>query len=161
MRSLRGRVLPLGAGLVVMCGAAGAAQAATPNVKTVIKAQDRLIRKSPEYAKLKTISVQTPAQAQTVVVALGALHKALEHAATVVSKSSTTSARQRTGRNEWVKAARELAHGLTQLQTALRDAEHGNKTAAQAEILKADKTMKAANTLGTKADRLIGLPKTY
>ena len=121
MRNLRGRLLPRGAGLVVMCGTAGVAQAATPNVRTAIKTQDRIIRRSPEYAKLKNISIQTPAEAAPVIKALGALHASLEHAATVVSKSSTTSARQRTGRGEWVAAARQLAHGLSQLQAALRD----------------------------------------
>lgn len=161
MRTLRGRLLPVGAGLVVMCGTAGVAQAATPNVKTVVKAQDKIIRRSPEYAKLKTLNVTTAAQARTAATEIGALRQAVDHAATVVSKSSTTSARQRAGRNLWVAGARKLGNGLAQLKTGLMDAARGDKTAAKAEIVKADKTMAAADAMGVKADREIGLPTTY
>jgi len=137
---------------------AGAAQAATPSVTTAIKAQDKAIKDSAVFKSLKHIKVNTPAQAKALIPKYQALQLKLQHAATVVSKASATGSEQRQGQKDWVGGVRELAHGVGLLDVALKDAVDGNKTAAKTELIKAEKALTAANALGTKGDRLLGLP---
>lgn len=157
MSQFKTRAVSVITACVLVGGAAGAAQAATPSVTTAIKGQDKAVKDSAVFKSLKNVKVNTPAQAKALIPKYKALQLKLEHAATVVSHASATGPNQKTGQTDWVGGVRELARGIGLVDTALKDAVDGNKTAAMAELVKAQKALTAGNALGTKGDKLLGL----
>jgi hypothetical protein len=143
---------------VLAGGGAGVAQAATPNVTTAIKAQDKAVKNSAVFKSLKHVKVSTPAQAKALIPKYKALQLKLDHAATVVSKAAATGAQQKQGQKDWVGGVRDLAQGIGFLDVALKDAIDGNGSAAKTELAKAQKALSAGDALGTKGDELLGLP---
>lgn len=159
MRTLGIRLISAGAALALIVGMAGVAQASAPNVVTAIKAQDKVIQRSPGWKELQHFKkVTTRAQTKKFIADLGKLAKTASRAVNVVSKASTSSARQRQGKADWVKGSREQTRGIRQLRTALKDALAGKKAAAKKELHTALKTILAGTTLGMKGDKLLGLP---
>jgi hypothetical protein len=158
MHGLRVSALSLVTMAVVVLGLAGTAGARSMSVTAAIKAQDRAVKHSTALKKLSRLNASTPAQAKKVIPDLQALEKKLDQAATAVSKATASTPRQKAGQKDWVGGVRGLAHGFAQLVIALKDVEHGNKTAARAEAVTAQKTLDKANSLGEKGDRLLGLP---
>jgi dihydroxyacetone kinase-like predicted kinase len=148
----------VGLSATAMLAGTAAAQAAATSVTTAIRSQDKAVRHNPAVKALAHFHANSPAQARKLIPEFEAASKAVNHAATVVSRASTSSAMQRAGQKDWVDGARELAHGFEQLTVALRDVERGDKTAAKREAVTAIKTIKAGDTLGTKGDRLLDLP---
>lgn len=67
-------------------------------------------------------------------------------------------AKQKQGQKDWVGGVRLLAHGIGLLDTALADAVNGKTGAARSELVNAQKALAAGNALGTKGDKLLGLP---
>ena len=100
------------------------------------------------------------AQAKKAILDLQAAAKKVDHAASVVSKATASTAKQRAGQKDWVDGVRDLGRGFSQLVGALKDIEHGNMSAAKTAALAAQKTIATAEKLGTKGDRLLGLPTT-
>jgi hypothetical protein len=158
MTQLKSRVVSLGLAAVVAMGATGVAQAASTNVVTAIKTQDRVIKRSPAYKDLQHIDVKTKAQARMLLKSFSTLRREADHAASVVAAASTSGARQKQGQRDWVNGAREFASGLGEFLTGFNDLRAGKTADAKRELLKADKTLKAGNALGSKGDKLLGLP---
>ena len=143
----------------ILAGQAATADAAS-SVTAAIKSQDTAVRHNPAVRALAHFQANTSAQAQKLIPEFQAATKAFDHAATVVSHASASSAQQTAGQKDWVGGVRELARGFTQLSTALRDVVSGDRTAAQREAVTALKTVKAGERLGVKGDRLLGLPSS-
>lgn len=141
-------------------GAAGAAQAATPSVTAAIKAQDKVVKNSAAFKGLKHVKIGTPAQAKALIPKYKALQLELQHAATVVAAASAKGSTQKQGQADWVGGVREVARGIGLFDTALKDAVNGKAAAAKAELVKAQKALAAGNALGTKGDKLLGLPSS-
>jgi hypothetical protein len=160
MRNLSLRALSAGVALALTGGLAGAAQASPTNVVTAIKTQDEIITQTPGDKALRHLTVNTRAQAKKLVVELGALEKTATHAVTVVSQSSTSSARQRQGKADWIRGSEEQNRAILELITAFKEALADNQ-AAKAEYTKATKLLAAGSALGAKGDKLLGLPTTY
>jgi len=159
MPHLKSRVVSLSLAAAIAAGASsGVAQAKSANVVTVIKAQDRLIKRSPAYKDLQHFNVNTKTPAKKLVKSFSALKRETDHAATVVAAASTSSARQKRGQRDWVAGMREGARGIGQFDTAIKDLMAGKKAMAKREATKAEKTLKAGNALGSKGDKLLGLP---
>jgi hypothetical protein len=164
MHQLHRRVLPLAAVLAGVGGVAGvasAAQAGSTNVVTAIKTQDAVIRHAPGFKVLSgKVKPKTRAQAVKFVADLTKLEKISAHAVDVVAASSTTSAKQRAGKQLWVKGSREQNRGILDLHAALRDELVGKTAASKTEAVKAAKALLAGTKLGVKGDKLLGLPTT-
>ena len=128
------------------------------SVRAAIKAQDHAVKQSPAFKRLKHFKANTPAQAMNLIPDFRALDKKLDLAATVVSKATASTAKEKVGQRDWVAGVRGLVRGISQLVVGLKDVEHGNKSAAKAEALIAQKTLNQANALGVKGDRALGLP---
>ena len=143
---------------VLCCGVPTAASAARVSVTSAIHAQDKAVKNSPAFKKLEHTTVNTPAQAKKVIPELTAAAKKLDQAATAVSKATATTTKQRAGQKDWVTGVRDLSHGFSQLVTALKDVEHGNQAAGKKEALAAQRSLNKGNTVGSKGDRLLGLP---
>lgn len=144
---------------VALAGLATVAQADDAGVKAAIKAQDHQLTLSPQLKQLlHTKKSITAAQAPAAIKACQGLERRLNHAAGVVAKTSGSTAAGKAGKRDWVKGVRDLAHGFSQLTTALKDIEHGNKSAAQTRAAAALKTIANANALGVKADHELKLP---
>lgn len=159
MPYLKSRVVSLGVSVAVIAGiTGGVAQAKSTNVVTAIKSQDKLIKRSPAYKELQHFDVKTKTQARTLLKSFSALQREADHAASVVAAASTSSARQKSGRRDWVNGMREGARGIGQFDTGIKDLLAGKKTDAKREVVKAEKTLKAGNALGSKGDKLLGLP---
>ena len=159
MPQLKSRVISLGLSVAVVAGVTGGvAQARSTNVVSAIKTQDKLIRRSPAYKDLQHFDVKTKGQAKTLLKSFPALEREADHAATVVAAASTDSVRQRRGQRDWVAGMREGARGIGQFDTAIKDVLAGRKATAKREAIKAEKTIKAGNALGSKGDKLLGLP---
>lgn len=142
----------LGVGLPATAGAAGM------SVTAAIHAQDKAVKNSPAFKKLEHLNVKTPAAAKKAIPELKAAAKKLDKAATAVSDATATTAKQRAGQKDWVAGVRDLSHGLSQLGTALKDIEQGNQAGAKKAVLASQASMKKGNAIGSKGDRLLGLP---
>lgn len=160
MRNLTIRGIALGAALALAGTTAGVAQASQPNVVKAIRAQDKIIGKSPVWKALQNPPT-TAAGFEQLIAEVPALVKAGDHAIAVVSKSTTTSAKQRAGKQDWLKGSRQQLQGLNEAQTALTDLFAGNATTAQTELAKAVQDVAAGTKLSTKGDKLLGLPQSY
>jgi len=158
MSHLKSRVVSLGVSVAVAAGASGIAQAKTTNVVQAIKTQDKVIKHSHAYKELQHFDATTKTQARTLLKSFSALRRKADHAATVVAAASTSSAQQKQGQRDWVDGVREVARGIGQFDTGIRDLIAGNKAAAKRELRKAERTVKAGNAIGTKGDRLLHLP---
>ena len=158
MRTYRTGALSLGVAIALAGGITGTAQADQPNVVTAIKAQDKIMKQSPALKKINNLNGTSKAQARKLVADLGKLEKLSEHAVSVVAKASTSDAKQRQGKQDWLKGTREQNRGLLQLRTALKSAIAGNKTAFKGEYTKALKTLISGAQLSAKGDKLLGLP---
>ena len=157
MRNLTIRCLALSAALGLSAAIAGAAQASSPNVVSVIKAQDKILSKAPGWSAFS----QQPTSAAGVkklIADLDSLEKLGAHAIAVVSRSSTTSAKQRQGKADWLAGSREQDRALLGLGTALEDVLAGNGSASAAAYDKAIKLIDAGSALSAKGDKLLGLP---
>jgi hypothetical protein len=157
MRNLTIRCLALSAALALTGATAGAAQASSPNVVSAIKAQDKIINKAPAWKALNH-EPTSEAQVKKLISDLGSLEKLGAHAVAVVSRSSTTSAKQRQGKADWINGSREQDRGMLELGTALKDALAGN-AASVAEYNKGLDKIDAGTALGSKGDKLLGLPR--
>jgi hypothetical protein len=157
MRNFTIRCLTLCAGLALTGAIAGAAQASSPNVVSAIKAQDKIISKAPAWKALKHEPTSI-AQVKKLISDIASLEKLGVHAVAVVSRSSTTSAKQRQGKADWINGSREQDRGLLELGTALKDALAGNGAGSAAEYTKGIAKVNAGTALGSKGDRLLGLP---
>jgi hypothetical protein len=158
MPQLKFRVVSIGLAVAVAASASGVAQATSTNVVTAIKAQDRVIKRSPAYKDLQRVDVKTKAQARTLLRSFSALRREADQAATVVAAASTSNARQKQGQRDWVHGAREFANGLGEFDAGFRDLAAGKTADAKRELLKAERTLKAGNALGSRGDKLLGLP---
>ena len=142
---------------LVLAGMATVAQANDASVRATIKAQTRAINQSPQLKGLLKGTKIKLSQAPQLIKLCHALAGKLDHAAGVVAQTTASTAQGRLGKTNWVKGARGLAHGFSQLETALKDLEHGNKSAGQTEAASALKTIANANALGVKADHELKL----
>jgi hypothetical protein len=159
MSHVKSRVVSLGLSVAVAAAATGGvAQANSTNVVTAIKSQDKVIKRSPAYKELQHFDVKTKTQARTLLKSFSALQREADHAASVVAAASTSSARQKSGQRDWVNGMREGARGIGQFETGIKDLLAGKKTDAKQEVVRAEKTLKAGNALGSKGDKLLGLP---
>lgn len=160
--SLRIRAISLLMAVALAVTAAGAAQAGTMPVTAAAKAQDRIIKHSAGYRSLRRIvDVRTRAQARIWIAKDAKLQHLLDHAATVVSHSSASSSRQRAGRRDWVIGVRSLARGIGQLDTGFRRMLQGRPAAARIHLARARRAMAVADAVGTRADRLLRIPRNY
>jgi hypothetical protein len=164
MHQLHRRVLPFAAVLAGVGGVAGvasSAQAGSTNVVTAIKTQDAIIKRAPGFKELSgQVKPKTKAQAVKFIADLTKIEKISAHAVDVVAASSTTSAKQREGKQLWVKGSREQNRGILEFHTALVDAVDQKSAAFKTEFLKATKSFTAGTRLGIKGDKLLGLPPT-
>ncbi len=161
MRTASKRVLSVGVAAVMAAGAASAAQASSTNVVTAIKAQDKIISKTIGYKELNgKIQAKTPAQARRLITNLDKLEKISAHSVDIVAASTASSAKQREGKQDWIKGSREQNRGLLQLDAALKDVLDKKVAAFKREYPKAIKTFAAGTKLGIKGDKLLGLPIT-
>jgi len=138
---------------------AGVSGAGTVSVLQAIKTQDRVVRGNPEYKSLKHFKLNSAAQAKVEIPKLRSLKLSLERAATDVSHASVTSA-QAAGRSDWVRGVRLLAAGVGGLATGLNDLDEGRYAAAKSAVLKADRRVLSAETIGETGDQLLGLPSS-
>jgi hypothetical protein len=146
----------------LVSGVAGAAQASTASVTTAVKSQDRVVKHSVAYRSLKNIDrVRTRSQARVLIRRDARLQLLLRHAATVVSRATVSDARQRTGRRDWVIGVRDLARGVGQLDGGFRQLLDGRSLAARRDLLRAKHTLRVADAIGTRGDRLLGIPPNY
>lgn len=143
------------AALATMGIAAGGAQASSENVVPVIKQQARAIKSAAASENLKHIKIKTPAQARRDEPKFATLATKLDAAATAVSKASTNSASQRTGKRDWVTGVRGIARGFRQFDKVLGDIARGDKSAAKSEALTAETTLLDASKRLVKADKLL------
>jgi len=118
---------------LAFAGLAAVARADDGSVKATIKAQGHAIKQSPQLKRLLKGTKFTANQTPQLIKLCQALEGKLSHAANVVSRTTASTAIGRAGKKDWVKGVRGLAHGFSQLVTALKDVEHGNKTAGQTE----------------------------
>ena len=153
------KVRVLGVGLAVLVGGSGLASAATSGLIPTIKAQDRVIRSTAGYADLTHSTLSTKGQAKKDIPELQTLKAKISQAATAVSHAQTTSATQKAGQKDWVRGAQELADAVGQIDTGLKDLIQNNKTAAATALRRGQKTLGAADKVGNRADKLLGLPK--
>jgi hypothetical protein len=159
MRLVLGRfTLSLATLAIAFGGAAAQASANDTSVKTVIKAQDRAIKASPQLKRLLNGTVKT-SQISEAIKLCHAFARKLDHAASTVAKTSASTPNGIAGEKNWVTGVRELAHGFSQLATALKDEQGGNKAAAKREVRAAVKTINAGDALGLKADHELKLPR--
>jgi hypothetical protein len=158
MPNLRSAAVSLGAVLVMIAGSAGVAHATTTNVVTAIKAQDKILKNSQGLKDLNHLKVSSPAQIKKFVPDLTKLKNADAHAVTVVSTSSTTSPRQRQGKADWIKGSKEQIRGLLKVRSAFEDLLAGRKTAFKSDYVKGIKELEAGAHLGSRGDKLLGLP---
>jgi cell division protein ZapA (FtsZ GTPase activity inhibitor) len=154
----RERLAALIVAAVCMGCAAGAAQASATTVVAAVKTQDRIVKSSAAYRGLKHVTADTPQQARKLIVEFKALQRRLEHAATVVSRATATDARQRRGKADWVTGVRDLGRGIGQLDSGLTDVIKGRTAAGKALLKRANRTLAAANAIGTRGKRLLGIP---
>jgi hypothetical protein len=165
------RTIVLG-GLVTAALHSAAAPASTLPVIQAIRAQDKIVRHSSEYKSLQHIKASiSVAQAKAAIPKLNSLEvllsasssrsrsRSLDRAAATVSRAPASNA-QRTGRSDWVKGTRLLADWVGGVAAALRDVVDGDKESVKAALRKAQRELSAANTIGEKGDRLLGLPTT-
>ncbi len=142
---------------LMLAGMATVAQANDATVRATIKAQTHSINQSPQLKGLLKGTKIKPSQAPQLIKLCHALAGKLDHAAAVVAKTTASTAQGKLGKTNWVKGARGLAHGFSQLETALKDLQHGNKSAAQTEAATALKTIANATAVGVKADHELKL----
>ena len=117
------------------------------------------MNESSALKKLKGLDASKPGDARKLIKPIDALAGKFDHAATVVAGSTADSPTQRIARKDWSTGVREFATGFYTLDRALRDVSDGNPSKAVALVTKADKTIKAGEKLGDRADRLLGLAK--
>jgi hypothetical protein len=143
--------------VMVLAAVVSVAAASGMTVTQAIKAQDKIVRSNPEYKSLKHIKANTVAQAKALIPKLDSLKRSVDHAATAVSSASATSS-QKAGQRDWVKGGRLLADGLGGLAAGLNDVVHGKTSAAKSALARAQRNLDAADAIGEKGDRLLGLP---
>jgi hypothetical protein len=159
MHQLHRRVLPFAAVLAGVAGVASSAQAGSTNVVTAIKTQDAIIKRAPGFKELSgKFKPKTKAQAEKFVADLVKLEKVSAHAVDVVAASSTTSAKQREGKQLWVRGSREENRGILEFHTALQDLIDHKTAEFKTDYVKAAKALVAGAKLGSKGDKLLGLP---
>jgi hypothetical protein len=133
MRLVLGRfTLSLATLAIVFGGGAAQASANDTGVRSAIKAQDRAIKQSPQLKRLLNGTVKS-SQTSEAIKLCHAFAGKLDHAAAKVAKTKASSPTGIAGEKNWVAGVRELAHGFSQLATALKDEQHGNKPAAKKE----------------------------
>jgi hypothetical protein len=158
MPHIRNRVLAVCAASLLVGAGAGAAQASGTTAKAAVKVQDRTIQSSAAYKSLKHIKINTPAQARKLIAEFKVLQRRIDHAATVVAAASSSDAKQKQGQRDWVRGVRDLGRGIGQLDRGLQLVIHNKEAAGKRELAKADKTVAAATRIGTRGDKLLGLP---
>ena len=163
MRRLSIRTLSALAAMTFVVATTGVAYAGSPNVVTAIKAQDKVISSTPGWNELNHLNLKKlPARsrAKRLSADFGKLAKAAARGISVVSKASTTSARQRQGKAFWIEGSREQTRSIRQLQSAFKDVVAGNRTAAKMQYRKGITTFVVGTVLDIKGDKLLGLPDT-
>jgi hypothetical protein len=158
MRNVRSQCLSIAAALALTASLAGAAQASSTNVATAIKTQDRLVRRTPECKTFNAnLNVKTVSKAKKVVPVIEPLEKAAARAVRVVAKASTSSARQRRGKADWIKGSEEVDRGMLEYRTALEDLIAGKQSAFKAIDARAQTLIDKGVTLSSNGDQLIGI----
>ena len=155
---LRMKCLQAGVALAVVGSLAGTAHASPGNVVAVIKAQDALVRRMPQFKEYDShLDVKTPGEAKKLIPAIGPLEKASARAVRVVAKASTSSAKQRRGKALWVTSAELEDRAALVYRTALEDLVAGRLSAFRAVDTKAQKLIAEGVTQSAIADRLLGI----
>jgi hypothetical protein len=150
--------LSIAAALALTATLVATAQAASTNVVTVIKTQDALVRRMPDYKTFnENLNVKTVAAAKKVVPIIAPFEKASARATHIVAQASASSAKQRQGKADWVKGSNEADRGILEYLAALKDLIAGNHAAFQTGDAKAQKLIANGVTLGAKGDRLLGI----
>lgn len=158
MSYVRIQCLATGAAVAMAGTLVGPALGSTANVVTAIKTQDALVRKMPGFKVYNAnLNVKTVMQAKKVVPVIGPLERASARAVGVVEKASTSSAKQRQGKAEWITGAKEENHAALEYRTALQDLISGHRSAFKSEDAKAQTLIRKGVTLSVKADRLLGI----
>jgi hypothetical protein len=158
MRNVTSHCLSVAAALALTGSLAGAAQASSTNVVTAIKAQDRLVKRTPGFKTLNdNLNVKTVSAAKKAVPVIEPLVKASARAVRVVAKASTSSAQQRQGKADWIKGSEEEDRGLLEYRTALEDLIEGKHSAFKAMDTKAQTLIGKGVTIGSKGDQLLGI----
>jgi type IV secretory pathway TrbL component len=163
VRRLSIRTLSAFAAMSLVVAMTGVAQASSPNVVTAIKAQDKVISRTAglkEFNHLDVKKLPARTRAKRLIADFGKLEKTAARGIAVVSKASTTSARQKQGKAFWIAGSREQTRAIRQLQSALKNVLAGDTTAAKTQYRKAIKTFLVGTILGIKGDKLLGLPDT-
>ena len=146
-------VVAICATLTVTAGSASA----SVSVVTAIHGQDKAVNESAALKKLKGLDASKPGDAKKLIKPIDTLAKKFDHAANVVADSTADSSTQRLARRDWTTGVREFATGFFTLDRALRDVSDGNPSQAVSLVAKADKSIRAGEKLGDKADRLLGI----
>jgi len=149
--------IPLVTLALALAGMATVAQANDASVRAAIKAQTPAINQSPQIKGLLKGAKVKATKVPALIKLCQTLEGKLDHAAAVVAKTTASTAQGKAGKSNWVNGARGLAHGFSQLVIALKDDEHGNKSAGQTEAAAALKTIANADALGVKADHELKL----
>ncbi len=137
---------------------AGGAQAGAANVVQVIEAQDKIIKADPALAALANFEkVKTAAAARKLIPQIRSFVVKVEHAATVVSQASATSA-QKLGQTDWVAGARDEATGERDFALGLTESLKGEQTAALATFAKVKAPVAAGDVLAQRARKLLKIP---
>lgn len=156
MSLIRRGAVSMAAALVLGALSAGLAQGSTMSVQAAVRAQDTAIAASPTIKKL--LRGDTPKSLPAAIKLFSTLENKLRHAAGVVGKASATTAQDRAGQRDWVKAARTEVTAFSQYVVAFRDLERHARAAAKREGRTAQRTLVTSSKLTTKADGELGLP---
>lgn len=156
MTTRRTRTIALSVGLLALGAASGSAAAAPRNVVAVIKAQDKIIHRMPADRYLNEhLNTSSKPVAEKLAPELGQLYTASQHAVSLVATASTSNARQRQGKADWIKGSREDDRGLLQYRAALRDLIAVDQAAFKREKAISTKTIGAGLILSAKGDKLL------
>ena len=156
MKGLRTGLAGVGAAVLASAAFAGTAAAGVP-VTTAIRAQDRALKSSSVLAQIKNSGGQGAAAAKKLIPEFRALATKFDHAASVVSSASAMGS-QKTAQGDWVRGVRLEATGVDQFATAFQDLVRGDKPGARAALVKGEKTLRSAELIRVKGDKLLGLP---
>jgi hypothetical protein len=157
MRRMLGAAVPVAAACVTLAVSAAPASASV-NVVTAINQQNLHIGATGAVQRLKRLETTDRKDPTKLYHAFDQVAARFAHAATVVSHSSVDSARQATGRHDFVTATRDLSGALYKLGHAFHlIARHTTGPEVDRLLLAAERTTNRAEKLGRRADRLLGV----
>jgi hypothetical protein len=157
MTSLRQRVLVASAAILAAVAAAAPAQARAENVLDAISSQSRIILNSKAEKTAHHLKSGTLAQQRKAVPVYESLAREFDHAASVAAAATASTAKQRTGRHEWVTGMHDFATSYRNLALAFGDLSRHDSSGAETILGKTHKILSTAVSDTDKAYKLFGI----